>query len=1275
MKPYKTILRLSALMLWLLLMLPSIAMSQLVVGGATSVCVNSSTPYSAEASNGYIPSNYSWSIVAGSGTLSSTTGKHVSVEWHSTGIGKLRATYRGPGDPYGETGHLNETGYITVNITNTSPLTLSASKMMVREGESVTLTAGGWSNYSWAYPLSGSANQVVSAPLYNNTTFGVNGAGLGCGTTRLTIQVIKKPSVVSQITTFNNSYNAQATPGANGTTCRWYNAGGTLLAEGTSVTIPSSNVYVASYNPTYGVESARVPQKVDFVRVIPVIVNASPSFLCGGGEVSGKININGWTGNVNVPEGDDAGIITYEWFNAQQQAIGSSQQLFLGHVSGSKTFYVRVSLGMNNPIVSPLIPLVVTAGTQPNPPAYQVSNCGETVTLTRANAGETYHLIIEEREMDTWYQVANISSATGVFQLPTSAERLSSTIRYQAKISKGNGCYSAPQTIAFPTFNLSNYSIGKNPSAAQCGSDLTLSINNIQGYTHFYSEYLWATSDGRSFTTTVPTLVLPQVKAGTTTISVRFKDAHTGCISPSITTNFTASTAINPLSVRDLTITSCGQNLSVNNPQPGIIYHLKRQEYISVNNIISAQGWITRETIATSSNGVFSNLPGINATNRYTLHLEPGPTCLSEGLVIGLNSLPSPVLLGASCKSKSTSVTLPWLPGGVTSFVWKRRLVGGSNIITAPGDMASLTYSFLSDTNYEVWAEASIGGGCVMTSPKTTVTPLLVPLAPTVAADDPLLCNASTTLLRATGSSNTAGIVRWYKDDPNSEPIKVGSEPYLLTEKLSTTTTYYVSLSHGGCESPKTAFLVEAYTGLPKPTLVGAPLGIEKAGQKTLTVAGAQAGQEYVWYTSQDDHNLVAGNNTATYTANFTQTKVIYVALKNDKVGCVGEKLAIPVRIMPTYANVTEADLNITGVQTLRVKETNQTNLDALSVTNRQTFWDKVYLDGLGRPIQSLSQQTSPGGADVVKAVVYDEISRTPLTHLPYTSSENLKGFKPNAITAIEGFYADGAGGTRATTTKPYTLTTFEASPLNRAFVQYAPGNSWVGAGKGVTTDLWTNPDPQNAGTAPFDKVRLFEVNNASANAEVTVRPGELTLNTLQTKSNGQPVTHYQADPKIVLSEGFSIAADDPTISFEIVASDQNKPTATGFYAAGQLSRVRVTDEDGKQTEEFKNKAGQVVLKRAKVDAHTWAQTYYVYNDFGQLSYVLPPAAVKALDDANWDFAAVDAQLDKLWYRYYYDARGRLISKEVPGAGKVMMVYDKRDRLVLSQDANQRNLG
>ena len=189
-------------------------------------------------------------------------------------------------------------------------------------------------------------------------------------------------------------------------------------------------------------------------------------------------------------------------------------------------------------------------------------------------------------------------------------------------------------------------------------------------------------------------------------------------------------------------------------------------------------------------------------------------------------------------------------------------------------------------------------------------------------------------------------------------------------------------------------------------------------------------------------------------------------------------------------------------------------------------------------------------------------------------------------------------------------------------------------------------------------------------------------LNGLRKQASNQPQTTYAARTKIVLNEGFTISSDDPAINLEITDGDKNAPMVAGYYIKGELSKATVTDEDGKVTEEFKNKSGQVILKRAKVDATTWAETYYTYDDFGRLRYVLPPEAVKLLNtyptpEGQWNFlnATVAEQLPGLWYRYYYDGRGRMISKEVPGAGKVTMVYDRRDRLVLSQDAHQRQRG
>ncbi|MCA6066187.1 RHS repeat-associated core domain-containing protein [Chryseobacterium sp. RG1] len=125
-------------------------------------------------------------------------------------------------------------------------------------------------------------------------------------------------------------------------------------------------------------------------------------------------------------------------------------------------------------------------------------------------------------------------------------------------------------------------------------------------------------------------------------------------------------------------------------------------------------------------------------------------------------------------------------------------------------------------------------------------------------------------------------------------------------------------------------------------------------------------------------------------------------------------------------------------------------------------------------------------------------------------------------------------------------------------------------------------------------------------------------------------------------------------------------PTSTTYYGANQLYKNTVTDEDGNKTIEFKNTKGQVILVRKMLTATESADTYYVYNDFNQLSYVIPPLAsvMATLDQTS---------LDNLCYQYTYDGKNRLVEKKVPGKEKEYMVYDKADRLVATQDANLRS--
>ena len=119
--------------------------------------------------------------------------------------------------------------------------------------------------------------------------------------------------------------------------------------------------------------------------------------------------------------------------------------------------------------------------------------------------------------------------------------------------------------------------------------------------------------------------------------------------------------------------------------------------------------------------------------------------------------------------------------------------------------------------------------------------------------------------------------------------------------------------------------------------------------------------------------------------------------------------------------------------------------------------------------------------------------------------------------------------------------------------------------------------------------------------------------------------------------------------------------TSNGGCASGQLSVVKTTDEDLNASYTFTDKMGHVVLTRQMKGSETH-DTYYVYDDKSNLCFVLQPMYQSS------------ANLDLYAFQYKYDGRNRCIWKKLPGAGYMEMVYDNADRLVFSQDGNQRAL-
>ena len=137
------------------------------------------------------------------------------------------------------------------------------------------------------------------------------------------------------------------------------------------------------------------------------------------------------------------------------------------------------------------------------------------------------------------------------------------------------------------------------------------------------------------------------------------------------------------------------------------------------------------------------------------------------------------------------------------------------------------------------------------------------------------------------------------------------------------------------------------------------------------------------------------------------------------------------------------------------------------------------------------------------------------------------------------------------------------------------------------------------------------------------------------------------------------------TNASSVISWDESGDAKT--YASGQLYVTTFTDEDGHQTREYKDKQGRVVLKESK-DGSYWRKTHYVFDKYGLLRIVVPPKAT-GTDQPG------------LVYKYTYDSKRRMVTKILPGgnslymANTIYMVYDARDRLVMTRDGNMAENG
>jgi len=321
-----------------------------------------------------------------------------------------------------------------------------------------------------------------------------------------------------------------------------------------------------------------------------------------------------------------------------------------------------------------------------------------------------------------------------------------------------------------------------------------------------------------------------------------------------------------------------------------------------------------------------------------------------------------------------------------------------------------------------------------------------------------------------------------------------------------------------------------------------------------------------------------------------------------------------PKVLPPDYSAISANDLNSVTSYTIYRPGVNISQLTTLS-NKRDVSISTIYTDGLKRPLEVVQQNAGYASQDMVSLSQYDQYGREVVEHLPYLAATSTAN---KGKFRTDGVTAQPAFFNSLTQNKDdyfYGQLAMEESPSIRYSKSVLPGKTYGGNSVGVRTTVRVNDGSEH--------IRAWTIGGAISDV----------------------------------------------------------PISATEYGTGMLSVEVLTDVNELRTTTYKDKNGKVVMTAAQGVSGFYQselRTYYVYDDLGNLRYIIPPLATKGWwSKAIWDFGSTDetkVALKELAYKYFYDNKGRLIVQERAGVnGSLYFVYDNRNRLVFTQDASLRS--
>ncbi|MEO7991465.1 MAG: FG-GAP-like repeat-containing protein [Chryseolinea sp.] len=280
---------------------------------------------------------------------------------------------------------------------------------------------------------------------------------------------------------------------------------------------------------------------------------------------------------------------------------------------------------------------------------------------------------------------------------------------------------------------------------------------------------------------------------------------------------------------------------------------------------------------------------------------------INSGPVIAINPQPTST---AVCDGTNASFTLTATGAANLTFQWQK--FDGSvfnNITNASG------YTGVTTSTLNINTTGNFGAGdyrCKVTgdlapdkfSNTVTLTVNVVPTAPnTTGASD---CVAAALILNASGGSN--GQYRWYNVSTGGTPISGQVNSAYTTPIIATTTTYFVSINNGSCESTRTP-VIATIAPITKPTIFFDP-PIFNAGSTINLCEGdlqkfsAPPGfTSYTWSNGEVTEEIVMDQSD------------VYSVVVEDAAGCVSpssDPLNVIINPYPT-ATITVNDTQLTA--------------------------------------------------------------------------------------------------------------------------------------------------------------------------------------------------------------------------------------------------------------------------------------------------------------------------------------------------------------------------